>query len=80
MKTVYAIQPYHVGSKNAKSLALVIPAKIAKKYQIYTSTIFALKGNDTTRSITLQTVNGLGSVAAETSLSLRDSKKSIETG
>lgn len=32
-----------VGSKKSKSLAIVIPAEIVKKYQVNTSTIFVLR-------------------------------------
>ncbi len=59
MKNVYALQPYQVGSKNGKSLAIVIPAKVAKKYNIDTSTIFTLKGDDNTKTVTLQTMQRL---------------------
>lgn len=58
MKNVYAIQPYYVGSKNGKSLAIVIPAKVARKYNLDTSTIFALKTDDITNTVTLQNVHG----------------------
>ncbi|KAA2283095.1 AbrB/MazE/SpoVT family DNA-binding domain-containing protein [Candidatus Nitrosocosmicus agrestis] len=43
MRNTYLLQPYEVGAKNAKSLALVIPSAIVKKYQINPSTGFALK-------------------------------------
>jgi hypothetical protein len=46
MKSVYVIQPYQVGSKKAKSLAMVIPAKVVKKYKIDASTIFALRPDE----------------------------------
>jgi hypothetical protein len=46
MKSVYVIQPYEVGSKKAKSLAVVIPATVVKKYRINSSTIFALRPED----------------------------------
>ncbi len=54
MKSVYVLQPYEVGSKKAKSLALIIPAKVAKKYSIDTSTVFAVQTNPSTNTITLQ--------------------------
>jgi antitoxin component of MazEF toxin-antitoxin module len=57
MKQLYVLQPYHVGSKHAKSLALVIPAKIVKEYNVDQSTVFALNVNDKTKKIILQTVN-----------------------
>ncbi|MFI5405335.1 MAG: hypothetical protein ACHQ1D_02350 [Nitrososphaerales archaeon] len=59
MKNIYALQPYQVGSKNAKSLAIVIPAKVVKKFHIDTSTIFTLEGDDNTKKVTLQTICGL---------------------
>jgi hypothetical protein len=54
MKSIYVLQPYEVGSKKAKSLALIIPAKVAKKYSIDTSTVFALQTNPNANTITLQ--------------------------
>jgi hypothetical protein len=62
MKNVYAIQPYYVGSKNGKSLALVIPAKVVKKYSLDASTIFSLKTDDASNTITLQNVHGCTSI------------------
>lgn len=58
MKSIYALQPYYVGSKNGKSLAIVIPAKVAKKYNLNSSTIFSLKTDDVTNTITLQNIHG----------------------
>jgi len=58
LKNVYAIQPYYVGSKHGKSLAVVIPAKVAKKFNLGPSTIFSLKTDDITKTITLQNVQG----------------------
>jgi hypothetical protein len=55
-KHFYAVQPYHVGSKDGKSLAIVIPANLAKKYDINTDTVFAAKGDDRKRVVTLQTL------------------------
>lgn len=54
MKEVYVIQPYLVGSKHAKSLAVIIPAQVAKQYNISTETAFALRTKSHTRQITLQ--------------------------
>lgn len=55
-KHLYAVQPYHVGSKYGKSLAIVIPADLARKYDINTETIFAVMDNDKKRIVTLQMV------------------------
>jgi antitoxin component of MazEF toxin-antitoxin module len=44
-----------VGNKDRKSLAIIIPAQIAKEYSFDTSTIFALKV-DNMRRLTLQNV------------------------
>jgi hypothetical protein len=54
MKTFYVLQPYQVGSKRSKSLALVIPAKVVRECNIDTSTVFALRTNVDTKHITLQ--------------------------
>jgi|tagenome__1003787_1003787.scaffolds.fasta_scaffold20988496_5 hypothetical protein len=43
MRNNFLKQPYPVGSKNSKSLAVVIPSEIVKKNKIDTSTVFALK-------------------------------------
>jgi hypothetical protein len=43
MRNKYLIQPYEVGAKNSKSLALVIPSAIVKKYDINPSTGFILR-------------------------------------
>jgi hypothetical protein len=59
MKSVYALQPYQVGSKQSKSLALVIPSKVAKEYHIDISTVFALRADGKTKKITLETVKGI---------------------
>jgi hypothetical protein len=40
-KNVYAVQPYLVGPKHKKSLAVIIPSRLARKYGVDTSTIFA---------------------------------------
>ena len=45
-KEVYSIQPYHVGSKQGKSLALVLPNQVVKRRNIDTSTIFVLHVDD----------------------------------
>jgi hypothetical protein len=54
-KNTYVVQPYQVGNKERKSLAIIIPAQIAKEYSFDTSTIFALKV-DNMRRLTLQNV------------------------
>jgi hypothetical protein len=59
MKSVYALQPYQVGSKQSKSLALVIPSKVAKEYHIDISTVFALRTDWKTKKITLESIKGL---------------------
>jgi hypothetical protein len=55
-RTTYVIQPYEVGSKGGKSLAIIIPAKIARQCQITPNTLFSVKGDRTTKAVTLQTV------------------------
>jgi hypothetical protein len=53
MRKSHLIQPYQVGSKNSKSLAIVIPSDIRKKMQIDSSTVFVLKTNNNNKCISL---------------------------
>lgn len=55
-KSIYAIQPYQVGRKDKKSLAIIIPAKIARECNVNPSTIFAVQVNKQNMTITMQTV------------------------
>lgn len=57
MKQVYVLQPYQVGSKDGKSLALIIPAKVARQCSVNTSTVFTLRVDEGTKRIMLQTLN-----------------------
>jgi hypothetical protein len=57
-RLVYATQPYLVGSKDRKSLAIIIPARIAKDYHLDTSTIFAVRADRKTNRIIMYTVHG----------------------
>lgn len=56
MKNVYLIQPYEVGSKKGKSLAVILPVDVRKQCDIYPSTILTLRVDGKTKSITLQDV------------------------
>jgi hypothetical protein len=57
MRELYIMQPYQVGSKNCKSLALVIPAAVVREYEIDRSTVFALKPDIDAKKVTIyQTV------------------------
>lgn len=56
-KSVYAIQPYLVGSKHGKSLAVVIPVRVVKRLNLDTSTVPTLEINENTKTITLQSFN-----------------------
>jgi antitoxin component of MazEF toxin-antitoxin module len=80
MKTVYALQPYLVGSKNGKSLAIVIPAKVAKKYNIDTSTIFTLRGDGSTEIVTLQTVQRFKGKENESTDMTSDGQRLVPAG
>jgi antitoxin component of MazEF toxin-antitoxin module len=59
MRSLYALQPYHVGSKDRKSLAVIIPAKVAKQYNLDTSTVFALQVDEDKKRLTLQMIDNL---------------------
>jgi antitoxin component of MazEF toxin-antitoxin module len=52
---IHVVQPYWVGTKDRKSLALIIPAQIAKEQNLNASTVFALKVDNT--KIVLQVIN-----------------------
>jgi antitoxin component of MazEF toxin-antitoxin module len=65
-KEVYAVQPYKVGSKNANSLAVILPAMVVKEYNVNTSTVFALRADDKTKKIVLQTINKPGTQKTKT--------------
>jgi hypothetical protein len=52
----YAIQPYHVGGKDKKSLALVVPSKIVQAFQIDISTIFEMVVDEKNKSLHLQMI------------------------
>jgi hypothetical protein len=64
LKTLYAVQPYQVGSKRGKSLVFSIPARIAKEWQIDTSTVFVLRTNEKNRTLTLQNINTASGMTA----------------
>ena len=53
MKEIYAIQPYEVGTREHKCLAIIIPSKVKKKCNIDTSSIFNLKVVQKTNQILL---------------------------
>jgi hypothetical protein len=57
IKSVYALQPYKAGSKNYKSLVLVIPASVVKQYNINSSTIFTLIANEKLGSVIIKKLN-----------------------
>jgi antitoxin component of MazEF toxin-antitoxin module len=54
-RNVYVVQPYKVGTKERKSLAIVIPAQVVKEYSFNPSTVFAL--NVEKDKITLRTLD-----------------------
>ncbi len=59
MKALHILQPYHVGSRRGRSLAVIIPAEVVREYCIDTSTVFALRTNANEKKVILQMVNGL---------------------
>jgi hypothetical protein len=52
----YVIQPYRVGARQ-KSLAVILPAKVTKVFNIDSSTAFELCLDEKNKSITLQILN-----------------------
>lgn len=53
MRDIYTIQPYEVGSKKYKSLALIIPSNVKKECNIDKSSIFKLTVDEQTKQIVL---------------------------
>lgn len=58
MKEVYIVQPYRVGSATGKSLALIIPAQLAKEYKINVSAMLALCPEERRERITIRVITG----------------------
>jgi antitoxin component of MazEF toxin-antitoxin module len=54
MRRSHVIQPYKVGSKTGKSIAVVIPHEIVEQYKIDPSSIIILKTDKLTKKITLE--------------------------
>ena len=57
MKSLYALQPYYIGSKDGKSLALIIPARVAKRCNVDASTVFTLQIDEDKKRLMLQTID-----------------------
>jgi hypothetical protein len=55
-RSIKFVQPYQVGQKKKKSLAIIIPAKIAQQCDITPDTLFSVRGDRKTKTVTLQTV------------------------
>ena len=56
-KKRFLIQPYNVG-KDKKSMAIVIPSQIVKKYNLNSSsTIFFMQEEEQTNSLLLKTID-----------------------
>jgi len=53
-RNLHVVQPYWVGTKDKKSLALIIPAQVAKEQDLDSSTVFALRAEKT--KIVLQVI------------------------
>lgn len=56
-RLIHVLQPFKLGSKKGNSLGLIIPSEIVKRYDINTSTVFALHTDEKTRTVMLQTIN-----------------------
>jgi hypothetical protein len=54
MRRSHVIQPYKVGSKTGKSIAVVIPHEVVEQYKIEPSSIIILKTDKLTKKITLE--------------------------
>jgi antitoxin component of MazEF toxin-antitoxin module len=67
MKRIYVLQPYRVGSRNGKSLAIVIPAEVTKACNVDDSTAFALRVDSTGKHIMLESINEINELIGEKS-------------
>jgi hypothetical protein len=56
-KTIYAIQPYQVGQKERRSIAMVIPAGIVKEFHIDKNSILILRPYQDGK-LTIETIRG----------------------
>jgi hypothetical protein len=57
-QNIYFIQPYKIGSKERKSTVITIPAKIVKKFEINTNTLFILK-SESKRKLILHKISNI---------------------
>jgi hypothetical protein len=56
-KNFFAVQPYLVGSRQSKSIAITIPSALVKLHNIDRSTIFILKENAEKNRFDLEIIN-----------------------
>jgi hypothetical protein len=56
-KKKYLVQPYYVGKKESKSVAIIIPAPLVKEYHFEPlTTIFHVQVNDKTKELCLKKI------------------------
>lgn len=77
MKEFYLTQPFAIRSKNSKSMGMIIPSGIVKKYKIDESTGLILRYDE--RGIWLQCLN-VKKIPADQSFEARDQQVSIVKG
>ncbi|HEX5186959.1 MAG TPA: hypothetical protein VFV86_08725 [Nitrososphaeraceae archaeon] len=56
-KNIHLVQPYKVGTKTKKSLAMIIPSKIVKSHKIEPSTIFIIRSDENKDKIILEMID-----------------------
>lgn len=56
-KNAHVIQPYHVGNRDRKSLAMILPAQLTKQLGINPSTIIIAKIDNRSNDIILKILN-----------------------
>jgi hypothetical protein len=80
-KNFYVVQPYKVGTRSGKSIAMIIPAGFAKENHIDVSTIFVIKRlEDKTGNIVFQRVNCENEKMISTGKSLGAPSQQISIG
>ena len=56
IKSEYIIQPHEIGSKQGKSWFLLVPAVVAREFQLGRNTVFALRPEKETGVLTFERV------------------------
>ena len=56
MRKIHVVRPYKVGAKTGKSIAVIIPSEIVKRYEISPSSVIIVKSDGSTKKISLEAI------------------------